>query len=167
MGLVEDPHEDVRDGVAFALLGRDDDESLRALARLSGDTDQDVRNWATFGLGSQNERDEPWIRNALYARLDDPFIDAAVEGALGLVARGDVRALPTVRRWLEEGGAYTGMLEVAELYAEPSLLPPLYELAEQVTPEDDPWWVRRLRQAITACEQAESSAVDHSVSGAS
>lgn len=77
LALAEDSSEDVRFSVACALQARDDDESLRTLVRLSADPDDDVRDWATFGLGSQTERDEPWIRDALVARLDDSCVDAA------------------------------------------------------------------------------------------
>jgi HEAT repeat protein len=42
-----------------------------ALIRLCCDADRDVRDWATFTLGSQFESDSPSLRAALHERLTD------------------------------------------------------------------------------------------------
>lgn len=148
--LVDDPSDDVRFHLARALCGRDDDPSLRVLVRLSADEYDDVRDWATFGLGSQTERDEPWIRDALFARVDDPYVEAAVEGVLGLAVRHDPRGVPVVRAWLEAGAEYTGMLDAAAEYAEPSWLP-LLERLRGDSADADRYWVSCLESAITKC----------------
>lgn len=148
--LADDPSEDVRLRVACALLSRDDDVSLRVLAQLSADADEDVRDWATFGLGSQTDRDEPWIRDALFARVEDEHIDTAVEGVLGLALRRDPRGLPVVRAWLEGGAEYTGMLDAAAEYADPSWLPLLERLRADAADADD-HWARCLESAIAKC----------------
>jgi HEAT repeat protein len=66
--LQNHPCEDVRYAVVLGLLGHEDGRAVRALIELSADTDADVRDWATFGLGQQIELDTPEIREALYAR---------------------------------------------------------------------------------------------------
>ena len=43
----------------------------------SQDVEGEVRDWATMGLGSRLEVDNPAIRNALAARLDDLEGDTA------------------------------------------------------------------------------------------
>jgi HEAT repeat protein len=85
---------DVRHAVAFGLLGHDDDLAVQTLIELSTDADADVRDWATFGLGSQIERDTSAVRDALVARLDDPDNDTRAEALLGLAARCDERGIP-------------------------------------------------------------------------
>lgn len=68
------------------------DEIANALITLTRDPDPEVRDWATFGLGTQLDTDTPEIREALAARLDDSYDDAAEEAATGLARRGDPRA---------------------------------------------------------------------------
>ncbi len=66
------PSPEVRFDVAFA-LGRfpNDPLSAETLLRLTQDTDEDVRDWATFGLGVLGNTDSDEIREALVRRLTD------------------------------------------------------------------------------------------------
>lgn len=84
---------DVRFAVTTGLCGREDDRSIKMLISLSEDQDSDVRNWATFGLGSQIEADTPEIRNALVARLDEEDDEIRGEAYTGLAERGDDRMI--------------------------------------------------------------------------
>lgn len=88
------PDEEVRHAVAYGLLGLDDDLAVETLVELSRDRDADVRDWATFGLGTQLDRDDAQVRDALVARLDDVDDDTRAEALRGLAARGDERAIP-------------------------------------------------------------------------
>jgi HEAT repeat protein len=94
------PDENVRFAVAWSLpsLGLDED-SLAALRRLSADPDEDVRDWATFGLAESQARD-PATTEALAARTDDPHDDTRAEGILGLARRRDPRARSLIEREL-------------------------------------------------------------------
>lgn len=96
----EHPDENVRLAVAWSLpsLGLGED-SLAALRRLSADPDEDVRDWATFGLAESEARD-PATTEALAARTDDPHDDTRAEGILGLARRHDPRARSLIEREL-------------------------------------------------------------------
>jgi len=48
------------------------EDARRALIRLSGDAESEVRDWATFGLGTLSGDDGPDVRAALLARAHDP-----------------------------------------------------------------------------------------------
>jgi len=79
--------DEVRQAVAFTLPSITDQrvpapEVVDALIGLSADADEDVRDWATFGLAELLEADSPEIRAALTARLDDVDViaDQAREG---------------------------------------------------------------------------------------
>jgi HEAT repeat protein len=90
------PDPEVRDGVVFSLLGHVEAPAIAILVRLSRDEDPHVRDWATFGLGTQLELDTPKIREALAARLDDPDENTRGEAFVGLAYRRDPRAIPYV-----------------------------------------------------------------------
>ncbi len=91
---------EVRLAVAWALpsLGLDD-AAIAALCELSRDPDEDVRDWATFGLGQSDATDSATIE-ALFARTDDPHYDTRCEAILGLAMRHDPRARSLVDREL-------------------------------------------------------------------
>lgn len=76
----------MRYAVVFGLFGIDDDLAVQTLIELSADVDPQVRDWATFGLGVQIDRDDPAVRHALMARLEDPDIDTRGEAIRGLAA---------------------------------------------------------------------------------
>jgi HEAT repeat protein len=54
------------------------------LAKLTADEDEEVRDWATFGLGVLGDIDTVEIREALAARLSDANDDAREEAVVGL-----------------------------------------------------------------------------------
>jgi hypothetical protein len=89
------PDACVRSAVVHALLASTRPEAIDALIRLSSDVDENVRDWATFGLGSQlDDVDTVAIRDALAARLDDAHEDTRYEALVGLALRKDARAIP-------------------------------------------------------------------------
>jgi HEAT repeat protein len=83
----------VRRGVVHGLMGHDDDRAVATLIALSTDLDDDVRDWATFSLGVQIDRDTPELREALATRLADSNPEARAEAIRGLARRRDERAL--------------------------------------------------------------------------
>ncbi len=87
------PDANVRFSAVMALLCHSDDRAIQALIGLSADEDSDVRDWATFGLGSQIDIDTPEIGEALVARLTDPDVDTRAEALVGLARRQDPRAV--------------------------------------------------------------------------
>jgi HEAT repeat protein len=147
--LKNHPNEDVRYSVARGLSGQADDLAMAVFIELSTDEDEDVRNWATYGLSSPlvEHIDTPEIREALAARLDDPFEEVRLEAMYGLAIRKDRRALELLREELEAGHYYnqTSIYEAAAALADPSLLPGLLRLREEG--EEDEF----LEEAIKAC----------------
>jgi HEAT repeat protein len=100
VALVNHQASAVREAVAFSLpLLGPDDRSLEALRQLSLDVDDDVRDWATFGL-AESDAGDPATLQALAARSEDPHDDTRAEAIYGLVRRGDPRARALVDREL-------------------------------------------------------------------
>ncbi|HEX8207551.1 MAG TPA: HEAT repeat domain-containing protein [Solirubrobacteraceae bacterium] len=87
IAALADHHDpEVRLVVAQALGGLPDSSPLTvgALVVLSCDDVEEVRSWATFGLGTDRLNRSPGVDDALLARLADPSEEVRVEAARGL-----------------------------------------------------------------------------------
>ncbi|MBO0685145.1 MAG: HEAT repeat domain-containing protein [Candidatus Dormibacteraeota bacterium] len=82
---------------------------LAALIRLSADPDGSVRDWATFAL-AELDSSLPQVREALWARVEDPHYNTRSEALAGLAASGDREVVDRVRAELESD--YVGRLIV-------------------------------------------------------
>ena len=139
---------DVRVAVANALSGHEDRRAIRSLIELSDDDHAEVRNWATFGLGTQIDVDTPEIREALVQRLDDCDDETFGEAQVGLARRGDRRVIPSLLTSLESDVVDRFALEAAELIAAPELSASLNRLHGRLTHNHD-----LLDRAIAACQE--------------
>ncbi len=136
------------------LSGIDDLDAIAGLIELSCDLDDDTRDWATFGLGSQTSLDTPELRDALAARLTDTDPEIRGEAMIGLARRGDERAHPAIEAALR--GLFHGdwPLEAVEHLAGPAWIP-LVELHRQnADPEDAARFASSFDAALAACRQA-------------
>ena len=125
------PDEAVREGVLHAVRRSSKPEAIDALINWSRDPVEDLREWATFALGSQLPLvDAPEIRTALAARLTDPHEATRDEAVIGLGLRGDSRALGPLRAQLERGFSGLALFEAARALASPVLKDALQALAE-------------------------------------
>jgi HEAT repeats len=153
------PHEDVRFAAAWALppVAGDPAEAaaVAALIRLTADSDPDVRDWATFGIGTLlADEDSVAIRDALVARLDDEEGDTAGEALLGLARRRDPRVLPVLLARLDDDPGNLVVEAAAELGA-PEALSALERLLRAGWQEDVPR-PNVLDDAIRACAAHEA-----------
>jgi HEAT repeat protein len=110
----------VRYAAAYALGNcANDPANIAILLQLMRDAEEDVRDWATFGVGELSDADSEEIRSALVERLGDSFFDARLEAMIGLAKRGDVRGLPALLQDLRHPeGETRGALEAARYLLE-------------------------------------------------
>jgi HEAT repeat protein len=154
-------HEDaaVRLAVAFAVasigLRPLPHEARHALIRLSADAEPEVRDWATFGLGTLSGEDGPEVRAALLARTHDPCRAARAEALFGLAVRRDPRAVPHLIQALESPAVDCLELDAAAEAADPRLLPALWALQRSGLGD-----AGRVRRAIDRCSGSESRPAD-------
>ncbi|TLD70516.1 lyase [Phragmitibacter flavus] len=142
----------VRYGVVFGLSGHQDPRAIEALIELTRDADRDVRSWAVFGLGSQIDTDSPDIRDALRQALRDADHEIRGEGLVGLARRGDSALLPElINEWRDDEVSILS-IEAAEQTRDPRLYHRLKSFTEILTLDDDPYFARRLADAIEACK---------------
>jgi HEAT repeat protein len=116
--LASSPSDRVRYSVAWCLGRRDDTRAVATLIALSRDADAEVRDWATFGVGSLSDADNSEIRQALVDRLDDSDGDTRAEAMVGLARRGDTRADAAVAAALSQPDPGSLVYEAAELIAQ-------------------------------------------------
>jgi HEAT repeat protein len=110
----EHPSDDIRFAVACA-LGKypDHPDSVAALLGLMRDSDDDVRDWATFALGVLGASDSDEVRAALARALDDSDQDVRDEALAGLAKRKDPRALPPLLDALQHEAVTDPVIEAA------------------------------------------------------
>lgn len=126
------PSEEVRFGVAFGLLGHTEDLAIDVLIELSNDEDEEVRNWATFGLGSLIDVDNNGIREALFNRLSENNSEIRGEAFVGLAIRGDKRIIELLLQELSSEEVGVLAIEAAKEIKDPRLHSVLIGLKD--------WW---------------------------
>jgi HEAT repeat protein len=111
------PVSGVRYGVVHGLSGYENDLAIRSLIELSTDTDDAVRDWATFSLAQLVKSDTPAIREALRARLNDANPDVLNEAISGLAMRKDPEVIAVLIRELNRQAAlplFEAAVEIAD-----------------------------------------------------
>lgn len=160
VGLAGHPDSDVRFKVAWALPscgeGGDPELLARALIGLMEDSDEDVRDWATFGLGSLTDLDGPDVREALVGRLSDENLDARDEAIFGLARRRDRRVLPVLAARLGEDAVGFLAVEAAAYVGDERLLGPLRALTDWCDVDGD-----MLEDAVAACDPERQARAVH------
>lgn len=155
VALKNHPHADVRYGVVMGLLCQTDEQAIQALIELSTDQDWDVRNWATFGLGSMVEVDTPTLRQALWERLrHEPAREGDEiygEALVGLAERKDEQLIEPLLQ--ELGAKHVGRwaVEAASILADSRLYDTLLELKQECHDSQS-----SLEEAIEACAPVSS-----------
>ncbi len=77
----------IREALVFALLRVNNLKAIQILIHLSNDKYSIIRNWATFGIANQNERNNKQIRAALWQRVTDKHEETHFEAIVGLATR--------------------------------------------------------------------------------
>jgi HEAT repeat protein len=114
IGYKSHPDSNIRFSVACSLGSfANDPRSAECLLSLMKDDDEDVRDWATFGLGVQGDMDSVEIRDALFERLSDPNEDVRGEAMAGLGKRRDRRVLPFLVGALGDSAVSRPVIEAA------------------------------------------------------
>lgn len=123
--------------------------AVTTLMQLTSDEDADVRDWATFGLGTEVKVDGAAVRQCLLDRLDDPDEDTRAEAVAGLARRHAPEIVRHIRDALCAENVSRLTVESACSLGDPSFADPLAQLAN--------WWdvdVDLLEDARRRCDPA-------------
>jgi HEAT repeat protein len=148
--LATHPCAEVRLAVAFAVATIESEqlspEARQALILLSRDEEPEVRDWATFGLGTLSAADGPDVRAALLARAEDRNRQTRAEALFGLAVRNDPRAVPHLIRALESFHVDGLEVDAAAAAGDRRLLPALRALQNRSEADQ-----AKLSRAIDRC----------------
>ena len=136
----------VRHAVVLALASAECPDAITSLVHLSRDVNDNVRDWATFALGTLFDSDTPQIRDALFDRIADGHDDTRGEALVGLARRKDSRVIDALKAELGSDRVGTLGVEAAEALASAELRQHLLKL--------QPWWdvdPQLLARAIAVC----------------
>ena len=104
----------IRFSVAFALGSFPNDPlSVSTLLKLMEDSDEEVRDWATFSLSVLGDQDSSAIRDALVTALADADKDVSEEALVGLAKRHDTRVLEKLLTELQQSTVTSRVIEAA------------------------------------------------------
>jgi hypothetical protein len=138
----------IRRAAVSALTGIPKMKAIRGLIVLSRDRYSDIRNWATFAIGTQIDVDNDEIRKSLYARCTDKHHDTRMEAIYGLAKRKD----DGVKSYLEKeisGFTVYALESIQELHAV-EYLPRLKSMLEETenAPTTNQYWLGHLKKCI-------------------
>jgi len=145
----------IKEGLVFSLLGKNEDDAIKTLISLSMDKLSHIRDWATFGIGSQIEDDTIEIRDALWKRINDKHQDTKLEAITGLAKRKDIRIKEIIKRELSDGEYGTLLFEAILDLNDKDFLPLLYQNLKSAKDSTDinPEWIKELKLCITKLEK--------------
>lgn len=140
----------VKEGLVSALLGIDNLNAIDTLIKLSSDKLSHIRNWATFGLGNQIERNNKNIREALWERVNDKHQETKLEAIVGLAKRKDKRVNDIIRREIIGGEYGTLLFEAIIETQEKEFLPLLKQNLRTIKGDKtiNPEWEKDLKNCI-------------------
>lgn len=144
--------EELRRALVTALTNIDNEEALTALLRFMQDPSEEVRDWATFAVGSQTKSDSPLIRDRLLMAAGDVSPNVRFEAISGLLNRGDSSAVGLLRKELRREVVESWVLELVADCKNPLFLDDLHRIASQEISNDV--YRRKLEHALRASEHA-------------
>ncbi len=145
----------IKDGLFFSLLAVNDTNAINTLIFLSNDKLSHIRNWATFGIGTQTERNNKKIREALWNRVNDKHQETKLEAIIGLVNRKEVEVKEIIKREILNGEYGTLLFDAILQLNDKELIPLLKQqyVVEKENKDINPEWLDDLKYCINELEK--------------
>lgn len=153
----------IRKALAFALLGLNNKEAIDTLILLSADKFSFVRDWATFGIGTQIKKDNKAIRKALRDRTEDKDEDVRYEAIAGLAARNDNGIIEIIMLELSKPNVRSLLFEAITALKAVVFLPKLKKLFNESKNDEEisHYWKNELKSCIRELKEIKSTTDKH------
>lgn len=139
-----------------ALLGIDNIKAVRKLIQFTDSKNSDIRNWSTFGIGTQVEIDNEEIRDALWKRVNDSNFETKSEAIYGLAKRKDNRVKNIIMSELKSDNYGTLILEATALLKDTELAVQLKKNLKTAN-KDDVDWPKLIKETISEIEKTHNN----------
>jgi len=150
-------YSSVRFSLVFALSGVENTLAIETLIELSRDKNTEIRDWATFAIGSQIETNNSGIIHALWERINDEDEKTRHEAIAGLSKRKDPRVKEILKKELENIDDHGSLiLESIENYGDKDFIPLLEQQIEtnkRRTRVNEEWLLDSLETLKTNSQQ--------------
>ena len=148
--FIDNENSWVKEGLVYALLGIDNLTAIETLIKLSSDKLSHIRNWATFGLGTQIERNNKNIRETLWNRVNDKHQETKLEAIVGLALRKDNRVNEIIKREIIDGEYGVLLFEAILEIKDKEFLPLLKQNLKSIKNDNtiNPEWKKDLKNCI-------------------
>lgn len=146
--------KNVRQGLVSALLGVENTLAIETLIFLMKDKVSSIRDWATFGIGTQLDKNTQKIRNALWQRVNDTDEVTKLEAIVGLARRKDSRVKEIIIQELLQGEIDILLIDAIEELSDKDFLPLLNKSVEEYKKDEtrNQIWLEDLQNCINKLE---------------
>jgi HEAT repeat protein len=154
-GFKRNKSSEIRRGLVSALLHVDNEEAINTLIFLTNDKVTTIRDWATFGIGTQSERDNVHIRTALWKRVEDQDETTRFEAIVGLAKRKDPKIKAIIERELLKDEFGKLLFEAIEELNDKDFIPLLQKSLETNINDQEinPTWLNALQDCLDILEK--------------
>ena len=147
---------EVKHALISALSGIENLQAISALIEFTKQKEPSIRNWATFGIGTQIDTDNAEIRNALWNLVGDSDYDTKSEAIVGLAKRNDEKIKKVILAELQSDSFGTLLFDAILALGDDDYLPILNDKLQQVKNEDNEinrGWIPALEGTIEELEK--------------
>jgi len=146
---------EVRQGLVSTLLGIENKKAINILIELTEDKISSIRNWATFGIGSQIDISNKEIITALWNRVNDKHQETKLEAIVGLANRGEKEVKKNILKELENGEYGTLLFDAIKSLNDKDFLPHLKKNLDSAKRDDSipESWIQDLKECMETIQK--------------
>jgi len=142
---------EVKHALISALSGLENSQAINVLIEFTKQKEPSIRNWATFGIGTQIDIDNTEIRNTLWNLVGDSDYDTKSEAIVGLAKRNDKKIKEVILAELQSDSFGTLLFDAILTLGDDDYLPILNDRLQHLKNEYNEinrGWIHALEETI-------------------